>query len=305
MLLAEEVHESLKPDTILHLGEQPASKRFLQFVEKIQPKNYLMVTNHSFRSDPSHRVTWRLVYHLEELCHILVASLKPQHDEGWLKYFQDRCKAIDIHINHLLEKRLDMNEPGISRLLSETIPATHLLFLANSLPIREMDMFGNSEGSRVRIAANRGVSGIDGTIASALGFATGLNKPVTLLIGDLAFLHDLNSLALVTSSTVSIIIVLINNGGGGIFSFLPIAGFEDVFEPYFGTPHSFSFEQAAGLFRLDYETPRNLQELRKTYQTAVQKNKSTLIEVKTDRQDNYNFHLELYRKAIEVLEKSR
>jgi len=190
-------------------------------------------------------------------------------------------------------------------LLSEMIPDSHLLFLANSLPIREMDMFGRSSGARIRIAANRGVSGIDGTIASALGFAVALNKPLTLLTGDLAFLHDLNSLALLSSSQVPIMIILINNGGGGIFSFLPIAEFKEVFEPFFGTPHSLTFKHAASLFQLDYAMPRNLQELCNTYQEAVKKNKSILIEVKTDRQENYDFHLELYRQVIAVLEKSR
>ncbi len=305
MLLAEEVHESLKPDTILHLGEQPASKRFLQFVEKVQPKNYLLVSSHSFRSDPTHRVTWRLVYHLEEFCHVIGTHLKPGFDEKWFKFLKDHCQALEKRINDILKTRTDISEPGVSRLLSEMIPDSHLLFLANSLPIREMDMFGDSGGARIRIAANRGVSGIDGTIASAIGFAVALNKPVTLLIGDLAFLHDLNSLTLLSSTAVPIIIVLINNGGGGIFSFLPIAGFKEVFEPYFGTPHSFSFEHAASLFRLDYATPRNLQELQKTYQAAIQKNKSILIEVRTDRQENYDFHLELYRQVIAVLEKSR
>jgi 2-succinyl-5-enolpyruvyl-6-hydroxy-3-cyclohexene-1-carboxylate synthase len=289
----------------LHLGEQPASKRFLQFVEKVQPENYLMVSNHSFRSDPAHRVTWRLVYHLEEFCDVITPHINTNVDEAWFKYLKDRCQALEKKMSEIIEQRTDMNEPGISRLLSEMIPGSHLLFLSNSLPIREMDMFGNSDGARIRIAANRGVSGIDGTIASALGFATALNKPVTLLTGDLAFLHDLNSLALLSSSPVPIIIILINNGGGGIFSFLPIAGFKEVFEPYFGTPHSFSFEHAAGLFNLDYTSPQNLQELQSTYQSAIKENQSILIEVRTDRQDNYDFHLELYHQAIAVLEESR
>jgi 2-succinyl-5-enolpyruvyl-6-hydroxy-3-cyclohexene-1-carboxylate synthase len=305
MLLAENVHDRLKPDTILHLGEQPASKRFLQFVEKVQPENYLLVSNHSFRSDPAHRVTWRVVYHLEEFCDVIGPHLHTGVDKAWFQYLEDCCQALDKQITDIIASRTDMHEPGISRLLSEMIPESHLLFLSNSLPIREMDMFGDSGGARIRIAANRGVSGIDGTIASALGFATALNKPVTLLIGDLAFLHDLNSLALISSSPVPIIIILINNGGGGIFSFLPIAEFKEVFEPYFGTPHTFSFEHAAGLFHLDYASPQNLRELQNTYQAAAQEKKSVLIEVRTDRQDNYNFHLELYHQAIEVLEKSR
>ena len=97
-----------------------------------------------------------------------------------------------------------------------------------------MDMYASVEGSNVEVSANRGASGIDGTIASACGFAVGLNKPVTLLLGDLAFLHDLNSLAMLKQLSKPFVIVILNNDGGGIFSFLPIAEFPKQFEKFFG-----------------------------------------------------------------------
>jgi 2-succinyl-5-enolpyruvyl-6-hydroxy-3-cyclohexene-1-carboxylate synthase len=304
MLLAEEIHDNLKPDTILHLGEQPTSKRFLQFVEKVKPSNYLMVCNHSSRIDPAHRVTDRLAYHIESFCRVIGPLIKSGSEEQYLEYFKDCCQVVEKKIGDVFNSITDLNQPAVSKHISELIPDSHLLYLANSLPIREMDMFANPAGARIRIAANRGVSGIDGTIASALGFARALNKPVTLLMGDLAFLHDLNSLALLSSLMVPIIIVLINNSGGGIFSFLPISGFKAVFEPYFGTPHSFSFEHAARQFNLDYKAPHNMGEFDKTYRAAIQNDHSIVIEVKTDRQENYDFHSGLYAQIIEVLGKS-
>ena len=303
MLLAENMHEKFKPDTILHLGEQTASKRFLQFVEKVRPPNYLMVSSHSFRSDPTHRVSWRLVYHLAEFCKVMEERIRPQPDIDWLHYLKELSQKVSFLIDKEMKKKPDLNEPGVSRMLSELIPSSQLLFLANSLPIREMDMFGCSTGEKIRIAANRGVSGIDGTISTALGFAKALERPTTLLIGDLAFLHDLNSLAMLPGITVPLIIVLINNGGGGIFSFLPISQFQDVFEPFFGTPHTLTFEHAAALFKLDYSTPQNMSEFKKIYQSAIQKKSSMLIEVKTERQGNLDFHMKLYHEIIALLEK--
>jgi isochorismate synthase/2-succinyl-5-enolpyruvyl-6-hydroxy-3-cyclohexene-1-carboxylate synthase/2-succinyl-6-hydroxy-2,4-cyclohexadiene-1-carboxylate synthase/O-succinylbenzoate synthase len=75
------------------------------------------------------------------------------------------------------------------------------------------------------VAANRGASGIDGVISSAAGFASGLQKPTTLLIGDVSFMHDSNGLMLLRAQPpgAPVTVVLVNNGGGGIFSFLPIA----------------------------------------------------------------------------------
>lgn len=304
MLLAENIPVKFKLETVLHLGEQTASKRFLQFIEKVKPPNYLMVSSHSFRSDPTHSVSWRLVYHLTEFCRVMEKRVHPRPDSRWLTYLKDRSREVSSHIDKILGKKTELNEPGISRSLSELIPTSQLLFLANSLPIREMDMFGHSGGAEVRIAANRGVSGIDGTISTALGFAAALNKPVTLLIGDLAFLHDLNSLALLSVVTVPVVIILINNGGGGIFSFLPISQFKEVFEPYFGTPHTLSFEYAARLFQLKYAAPRDMQDFKKTYKSAIRDQRSILIEVQTNRQENHDFHMKIYHQIIALLEKT-
>ena len=111
------------------------------------------------------------------------------------------------------------------------------LVVTASMPVRDLNMFARPRNEKLSVLSNRGASGIDGNVATAVGFARGLDQPTTLLIGDLALLHDLNSLALVASAPQPLILVVINNDGGGIFHFLPIAEKTDLFEPAFGTPH--------------------------------------------------------------------
>lgn len=98
----------------------------------------------------------------------------------------------------------------------------------------------------VPVAANRGASGIDGVLSSAAGFAAGLQRPVTLVIGDLSFLHDVNGLSLLRGGEMAppLTIVLINNKGGGIFSFLPVADAvgRAAFERLWGTPQNVDLE---------------------------------------------------------------
>ena len=84
-------------------------------------------------------------------------------------------------------------------------------------------MFGSGEGDDVVTALNRGASGIDGLISTGCGFSAGLKKPLTLLIGDLSAIHDLNSFKILAESKMPVFLVIINNHGGGIFSFLPIS----------------------------------------------------------------------------------
>jgi 2-succinyl-5-enolpyruvyl-6-hydroxy-3-cyclohexene-1-carboxylate synthase len=114
---------------------------------------------------------------------------------------------------------------------------------------------------------------------------------VTLLIGDLALLHDLNSLALLRQAPV--VVVAINNDGGGIFHFLPIAQHEAVFEPYFGTPHGLTFEAAARMFGLVYEQPTTAAAFVEAYRTACASGGAALIEVRTDRAANHQLHQDL------------
>ncbi|MET0114263.1 MAG: thiamine pyrophosphate-binding protein, partial [Limnospira maxima] len=203
-------------------------------------------------------------------------------------------------IDSYLTKDSTLNEMAIAHLVSQHIPADSGLFLANSMPIRDMDEYGIYGGNSVRIAANRGTSGIDGIIASAAGFCQGLNTPTTLLIGDLAFLHDLNSLSMVNSLNHPLWIIVINNNGGGIFSFLPIAKFNDVFENYFATPHNLQFDQAAKLFNLNYFSPPTPEEFVKDYQQAIASQTSAIIEVQTNRKQNQELHQELADKIREI-----
>jgi 2-succinyl-5-enolpyruvyl-6-hydroxy-3-cyclohexene-1-carboxylate synthase len=107
------------------------------------------------------------------------------------------------------------------------------LQVANSMPIRDLDVFGACE---TRARSSRGVNGIDGTIATATGAA--LATPTWVLVGDLALLHDASSLSLARQLGVDgLRIIVVDNGGGGIFHQLPFAKApRDAFERAFITP---------------------------------------------------------------------
>jgi 2-succinyl-5-enolpyruvyl-6-hydroxy-3-cyclohexene-1-carboxylate synthase len=189
----------------------------------------------------------------------------------------------------------ELNEPFVARSVSRNVPHDHGLIVASSMPVRDLDTYATTEGAPVPVAANRGASGIDGTVATAAGFARGLGGPVTLLVGDLALLHDLNSLAMLRD--VPVIVVVLNNDGGGIFSFLPVARHKEFFEPYFGTPQDVGFGPAAEMFGLQYERPGTTEEFVELYRKACARGSSTLIEVRTDREENVRLHGELLRLA--------
>jgi len=158
-----------------------------------------------------------------------------------------------------------------------------------------MDLFADAVGPALSVGSNRGASGIDGTIATAAGFAAGLKKPLTLFIGDLAFLHDLTSLNYLRDADYPVLVVVINNNGGGIFSFLPIARFDRFFEQYFVTPHGLTFEKAAQMFGIRYYHPETTPAFQSCYEEALAEDHSAILEVTLDRKKNHALHLQLLK----------
>ncbi len=302
LLLSGEFRARLRPQMILHIGGVPVSKRYRLYVEEFPPPVYLHVADHPFRHDPSRRITHRPECGIAEFCQNVPVAAGAAIDETWQAGLLRKNRAAEERISRFLAKTETVNEMAVARDISQEIPPGHGLYLASSLPVREMDMFASRKGSALPAAANRGASGIDGTIASASGFAAGLGRPVTLLTGDLAFLHDLNSLLLVKSIAQPLVIVLLNNQGGGIFSFLPIAGFPEVFEKYFATPHSLTFGKAAELFGIDYRTVTGPADFRSVYRQVVDSGRAAVIEVRTGREKNYRFQQELQQEILAAVE---
>lgn len=293
LLASERFAQAHQPDTVLHLGGGFVSKRLLQFLHRAHPHTYILVKDHPFRYDPNHQITDVVEADLALACDALLPLINQPSFPAWLHAWQHASTGANKQIEQFLGDRGDVNEPGSARTITQLIPGGHALFIGNSMPVRDMDMFAAADAHAVPVAINRGASGIDGNVATATGFAHGLSRPTTVLVGDLTLLHDLNSLLLVRNSRVPITIVAINNNGGGIFSFLPIAQQRDVFEPYFGTPQHVSFEYAAHMFGIDYIKPSTMASFASAYQAASAGTRPTLIEMITERQENYALHAAL------------
>jgi 2-succinyl-5-enolpyruvyl-6-hydroxy-3-cyclohexene-1-carboxylate synthase len=91
--------------------------------------------------------------------------------------------------------------------------------------------------------------------------------------------------------------VLLNNDGGGIFHFLPVATQHDAFEEHVATPHGLDFAQAAAVYGCGYERPGSVAELRSAVERSLGGTQTTIIEVRTDREQN----LELHRRVAEAV----
>lgn len=290
-----------QPDTVLQFGGRCTSKRLRQFLEEHPPEHHVVVKEHPRRFDIHHTMTDSIEADVVEFTRSLSAAAPTQTPDSWLQMWCTGSERIQSTLDAYADGSDALREPRICRLLTRHIPRNHGLFLASSRPVRDADMYGDVLDHAVPVAANRGASGIDGTVASAAGFARGLGRPVTLLAGDLALLHDLNALAIVRDAPQPIVIVAVNNNGGGIFSFLPIADHPDVFEEFFATPFNVTFERAAQMFEIPYFRPTTSNGFSSDYREAASSGTSALIEVQTDRETNRQEHREIEQMIDDAL----
>ncbi|MEY2958525.1 MAG: 2-succinyl-5-enolpyruvyl-6-hydroxy-3-cyclohexene-carboxylate synthase [Actinomycetota bacterium] len=150
-----------------------------------------------------------------------------------------RWRHADDRAEQVLAEELGVDgpltEPAVARTVADRLPEGVDLVVSSSMPVRDLEWFG---GRRAAAHGNRGANGIDGVVSTALGRASA-GRPVAVLIGDLAFVHDSNALVGLAARSADLRVVVVDNGGGGIFGFLPQAGrlAKERFEQLFGTPH--------------------------------------------------------------------
>ena len=267
-------------DTVIHIGGRVTSRNYYRFLQDNVHIKVLNVSSSPHQRDPSRRITQFLRHPPASVFPTLLhrPSLK-KWDTSWMEEKIQRVSQAPLSF------------PQISKILIETIPEGAPLFLGNSTTIRSFDNYISfSLRKDIPVYYNRGVSGIEGHIASALGIAEGTGKITTAIIGDVSFLHDMGSLSSLSSDRHNLIIILVNDGGGGIFNLLPTSAEKDIL-PYMTTPHSLQFEATAKQFKLPYCTASNGEELVRTYQFLLERG-CGLLEVKLDPKNN----LKVYRQ---------
>jgi 2-succinyl-5-enolpyruvyl-6-hydroxy-3-cyclohexene-1-carboxylate synthase len=253
----------LRPDWVLRLGAFPVTRRLQDYVASARDVHALIEPWPRW-SDPSHRLTHVLRADPLAACLALLAAAPAASADGWL--------ASCMEQEH--QERRDDGAWHIPALLAE-LPAETPLFVGNSLAIRQLDSESGSGDKPLHFYGNRGASGIDGNISTALGIAA-IHGRVVALLGDLTTQHDLGGLALAAGRDA--VIVTINNGGGGIFDLLPQAGLPE-FEQAWRTPQQISFEHAAATFGLGYARASDNDAFRSTLRQALANGGPQLVEL--------------------------
>jgi 2-succinyl-5-enolpyruvyl-6-hydroxy-3-cyclohexene-1-carboxylate synthase len=299
LLRHEDMQAAIEPDVILRFGRTPTSKALGQFLSRHVEAVQVVISEEEDWNDPFFSARTVVLADSVKLCKSLVGRVRGHTDSKWM----ERWAAINKSLQGLMDQShatAQLSEPGIVRILSHMLPRQSTVFVGNSMPIRDFDTFLQSQPRRVRFLANRGVSGIDGVVSSAIGVAASAEEPVILIIGDVSFYHDLNGLYAAYKYRLNLLIILVHNDGGGIFSFLPQAQYPETFE-HFQTSHGLGFEPVVKMYGGDFVSVSDSSDFRSAVDSGLKRPGISVVEVRTTVHENVQFHRQLIDDAKELV----
>ena len=283
--------EALQPEILLTLGGMIVSKKIKQYLRKHQPKHHWHVDSKKafdtyFCLDKHFDISSQLFF---SQFFFLTSAIESEYQSSWLKIKEHRGTQHAAYLESCPYSDLKVFESVL-----ESIPNNTHLQLGNSSIIRYTQLF--DKNTSLDIFCNRGTSGIDGSTSTAIG-AAHVNKNQTLFItGDISFFYDSNALWNKHIKN-DFRIILINNNGGGIFKVIPGPKATNALS-YFETPHGLTAMQLCEMYKIEYSTANNLNELNVSLPDFYTESEHPkLLEVFTPSQENDTV-LKEYFKAI-------
>jgi 2-succinyl-5-enolpyruvyl-6-hydroxy-3-cyclohexene-1-carboxylate synthase len=336
--------DAQRPDLVLRVGDLPTSKPLREWLARLGDVPQVALDPEGAWQDPAAVLTHSLALEpaeaLASLTHALAAEatgtpgdLTPEPaaharaDPDWLAGWRSADELAAEAILGVLAAG-GLSEPAIAAELGVLLPAEATLFVASSMPVRDIETFWPVRPDPPRVLCNRGANGIDGTVSSAFGAAADGRGPVVLLIGDVALAHDVGGLLAARRLQLPLTIVLVDNGGGGIFDFLPLSQTplartdqqpddaepepanaaprrladtpglantgprEDIYTRHIATPTGLDFADAARLYGLAHARATDVASFRAALERALtaRTRGAEIIEARGDRAANVELH---------------
>lgn len=288
----EDAKKVLQPEVIIRFGAMPISKALTIFMKENQDAEQWIIDGGAGWRDPSLLSTSMIYCNEKSFCDAISSHVGVRPVSDYLNKWREVNAFTKENLMKIRETS-ELSEGRLFHLLSDMLPEGATLFVGNSMPIRDVDSFFHFNEKSIKIMANRGANGIDGTISTALGASTVL-QPLYLVVGDLTFFHDLNGLMAAKLYNLNIKIIVINNNGGGIFSFLPQSNHPKNFEKLFGTPLDLKFEHAIHMYNGTYDLITDWNHFTSSFMQNLENDGLSVMEITTNRDTNLKEHRDLW-----------
>lgn len=284
-LRSSAISKTVSPKIILQFGKAPTSNAILRFLKNSSAEKY-SIDEYGDLHDPSRKTKHVFKCSPEKFIEIFLQQVNMGKASSTI--FQKHLTTLEkLSEKEKLKTIYNANFPFEGRIVKEiinAIPNNSNLIISNSTPVRDLDFFAPKTTKNISVFTNRGASGIDGIISTSLGIVSANQKPTYLIIGDLAFYHDINSLQIAKQYNIPLKIILVDNSGGGIFNMLPVAEYKSVFDKFFNTKLDIDFASLVKGFGGSYSLIKSWESLNSKLIETKNNSKLSVLHIKTDSQ---------------------
>ncbi|MEX2202504.1 MAG: 2-succinyl-5-enolpyruvyl-6-hydroxy-3-cyclohexene-1-carboxylic-acid synthase [Actinomycetota bacterium] len=296
LLADERFRSSHTPDVVLQFGAAPTSRAGLELVRRAG--KLLIVDQDHLVADPHRKASLTVRVEAAALESELTEALRSRAETAWWQAWHAADGSARAAVDAELDRDDGPFEGRVARDLAASLPDGSTLVVGSSMPVRDLDAY-MAPRKGLSVLANRGASGIDGFVSTALGVAAS-GAPTTAYGGDLTLLHDVGSLLWSARRGHNAVFVVPNNDGGVIFSFLPQRDLPE-FEELFTTPHGLDFASICAAAGAGHARVESADQLVLAIETARAAGGVHVVEVPIDREDNVRRHAEVHAAVAEAL----
>jgi 2-succinyl-5-enolpyruvyl-6-hydroxy-3-cyclohexene-1-carboxylate synthase len=272
------------PEVVLQFGAAPTSRAALELVRRAG--RLVIVDQDHLVADPHRKAAWTLRAEPAGFVSELLFGSEPG-ESAWLRVWREADGAARTAVDGVLDAWKEPFEGRIARDVAASVPDGGVLVVGSSMPVRDLDAY-MAPRREIGIIANRGASGIDGFVSTALGVSV-TGASTTALCGDLTLLHDVGSLIWSARRAYDCVFVVPNNDGGAIFSFLPQRELPE-FEELFATPHGLELDAICRAARAGHARVEHAADLIPAVEGARGAGGVHVVEVPIDRARNVELH---------------
>jgi 2-succinyl-5-enolpyruvyl-6-hydroxy-3-cyclohexene-1-carboxylate synthase len=292
------------PEVVIQFGAAPTTRATHAFVASAE--KVVVADRWHLDPDPDRLASWRLAVDPDALGGMLGrhplmqkgigialagAHTEEEVQELWRgriapapDVWREAWRAADRVARTAMDDTMDgwdePFEPRVARDVAAWAPDGGFLFVGNSTPVRDLDL-AMAPREDLRVLANRGASGIDGLVSTALGVAAADRGPTVALLGDLSFVHDAGAILWNAPRVFQLTIVVVNNGGGHLFSLLSQRDLPEHHD-LFVTPHAVDIGGLCGAAGAGHERAERASELLPALDRAAGAGGLNVVEVVVD-----------------------
>jgi 2-succinyl-5-enolpyruvyl-6-hydroxy-3-cyclohexene-1-carboxylate synthase len=272
------------PELLITLGGPVVSKKVKAFLRKNKPQEHWHINTSNDYVDTFQGLTKIIPVSPEKILPHFITEHKVDatYRENWL----EKDNKLQGVFNNFLSE-IEFCDLKAFELILDSIPNNSSVQLANSTAVRYSNLFDQPAQKELTCYSNRGTSGIDGTISTAVGAAKAKNDLTTVISGDLSFFYDSNALW-ISPFPQNLKIIVINNKGGSIFRIIEGPSKLEELEPFFEVKHNLNAEYIAKTFGIDYyfcnEETKLKEHLNSVYNDNI--SRASLLEISTDNELN-------------------